>query len=854
MKRKNKKKKIIIIAGILAAVFITGTGTWYFISRTGKVRAMVPVEAMSTKVQTGNLSTTVVGTGTLKNDTANAVKIPDGITVDEVMVESGDAVKAGEVLAIVNQASVTKTLSQIQDELAELDEEINDTKGDKESAYIKTYIAGRVKKIYAETGKNASAVMQEKGSLLVLSIDGKMAVSLEGVSDMGAGDDVTVRLSDGSEKEGTVESASEKSSVITLTDNGTSVGEKVTVLDESGEEIGSGELYIHQPIEITGTAGTISEIVAEENEEVGAGDTLVKLTDLPDSSEYQQLLDKRSELTETLKALAQLSAQGTIQAEYDGTVESVYVTAEETEGNSTDGYSTGASIGNGMASVQEKAGFVLTAESVQSTPQKEGFTFANTSETEKSTEEAGVTAVTDLMAVFQELGIAAPVKGEIPVSEIEETGQYTGSIRWTPADGIFAAQTAYTAEIELIAKAGYQFMAVDGAEVSFPGAQTTVWEIGEQCEGNTLKLSLAFPETEKEEESETQGSQENPGDIQNPDNQENQGGSQNGQQGTDGGEGNQQNQNSGQQQNSQQNQNGGQGQNDSQNPNSQQNQNGGQGQNDSQNPNSQQNPNSGQGQNSQQSQNGSQGAIRTQTGVSGGSLAGASASAVSTVSQASSNGNAEETADSSMVTVFTISKNENVLLSVNIDELDILSIQEGQKAAVTLDALEGQEFEGEITKISRTASNSGGVTKYTAEVTIPKEESMLAGMNASAVITIERKENVLTLSADALQERGNRTFVYTETGEDGMLSGEVEVETGISDGTNVEIVSGLESGQTVYYHRVASENEGEEGFGGMMMNGMPGGGMQNMGGERPDKSGGQPPSGGFGGPGGQRGE
>ena len=854
MKRKNKKKKIIIIAGILAAVFITGTGTWYFISRTGKVRAMVPVEAMSTKVQTGNLSTTVVGTGTLKNDTANAVKIPDGITVDEVMVESGDAVKAGEVLAIVNQASVTKILSQIQDELAELDEEINDTKGDKESAYIKTYIAGRVKKIYAETGKNASAVMQEKGSLLVLSIDGKMAVSLEGVSDMGAGDDVTVRLSDGSEKEGTVESASEKSSVITLTDNGTSVGEKVTVLDESGEEIGSGELYVHQPIEITGTAGTISEIVAEENEEVGAGDTLVKLTDLPDSSEYQQLLDKRSELTETLKALAQLSAQGTIQAEYDGTVESVYVTAEETEGNSTDGYSTGASIGSGMASVQEKAGFVLTAESVQSTPQKEGFTFANTSETEKSTEEAGVTAVTDLMAVFQELGIAAPVKGEIPVSEIEETGQYTGSIRWTPADGIFAAQTAYTAEIELIAKAGYQFMAVDGAEVSFPGAQTTVWEIGEQCEGNTLKLSLAFPETEKEEESETQGSQENPGDIQNPDNQENQGGSQNGQQGTDGGEGNQQNQNSGQQQNSQQNQNGGQGQNDSQNPNSQQNQNGGQGQNDSQNPNSQQNPNSGQGQNSQQSQNGSQGAIRTQTGVSGGSLAGASASAVSTVSQASSNGNAEETADSSMVTVFTISKNENVLLSVNIDELDILSIQEGQKAAVTLDALEGQEFEGEITKISRTASNSGGVTKYTAEVTIPKEESMLAGMNASAVITIERKENVLTLSADALQERGNRTFVYTETGEDGMLSGEVEVETGISDGTNVEIVSGLESGQTVYYHRVASENEGEEGFGGMMMNGMPGGGMQNMGGERPDKSGGQPPSGGFGGPGGQRGE
>ena len=71
---------------------------------------------------------------------------------------------AGEVLANVNQASVTKTLSQIQDKLAELDEEINDTKGDKESAYIKTYIAGRVKKIYAETGENASAVQAKRFS------------------------------------------------------------------------------------------------------------------------------------------------------------------------------------------------------------------------------------------------------------------------------------------------------------------------------------------------------------------------------------------------------------------------------------------------------------------------------------------------------------------------------------------------------------------------------------------------------------------------------------------------------------------------------------------------------------------
>lgn len=192
-----------------------------------------------------------------------------------------------------------------------------------------------------------------------------------------------------------------------------------------------------------------------------------------------------------------------------------------------------------------------------------------------------------------------------------------------------------------------------------------------------------------------------------------------------------------------------------------------------------------------------------------------------------------------METAFTISGNEHMLLSVNIDELDILSIQEGQKVTVTLDALEGQEFEGEISDIDHTANNNGGVTKYTAEVTIPKSESMLAGMNASATIIIESKENILTLPAEAVQEHGNRAFVYTEEGEDGVLSGEVEVETGISDGTKVEITSGLEEGQTVYYQMAVSEESSEEGFGGKMGFNMMNGGERPEGG-RGDRSGGSP--------------
>ena len=83
---------------------------------------------------------------------------------------------------------------------------------------------------------------------------------------------------------------------------------------------------------------------------------------------------------------------------------------------------------------------------------------------------------------------------------------------------------------------------------------------------------------------------------------------------------------------------------------------------------------------------------------------------------------------------------------------------------------------------------------------MPRAENMLDGMNAMAVLTVGTTENVLWLPAEALAEQGFKTVVYTgcdaKTGE---LTGPVEVVTGVSDGDKVEIVSGLEEGQTVWY-------------------------------------------------------
>lgn len=329
MKHKSSKKKKIILVCAVAAGLVTAAGVWFFAvrPRRGMVMAQGTPEAVSTEVESGSISTTVVGTGTLQNDTAGAVKIPAGLTMEEVLVESGDAVQEGDVLAKVNAASVLKALSEAQEELKELDGEINEAKDEKESEYVKTYIAGRVKKIYAETGKSVLSVMEKKGALLVLSIDGRMAVELTDVSGVSTGDTVTVTLPDGTEEEGTVESVADGVCVVTLTDDGPKMGEKVTVTDADGKELGREKLYVHQPIEITGTSGTVAEVLVEENEEVSASETLLELEDVSDSAEYQQLLAKRGDLTERLKRLTQLAADPAVRAEYDGIVASVNVTA-----------------------------------------------------------------------------------------------------------------------------------------------------------------------------------------------------------------------------------------------------------------------------------------------------------------------------------------------------------------------------------------------------------------------------------------------------------------------------------------------------------------------------------------------
>lgn len=188
----------------------------------------------------------------------------------------------------------------------------------------------------------------------------------------------------------------------------------------------------------------------------------------------------------------------------------------------------------------------------------------------------------------------------------------------------------------------------------------------------------------------------------------------------------------------------------------------------------------------------------SKSGASSGNISGG-ASSNGTASDSSSEYSAYETV------AFTIASQDYAKIIVNVDELDILSVEEEQSAAVTLDALENESYTGIVTKISNTASAGNGSTKYEVEITVPMDENMRIGMSASAAIQVSKAEDTLILPMTALQQRGDKSFVYTQKDKDGTLSGETAVETSLSDGQNVEISSGLEEGDEVYYTRAAAD-------------------------------------------------
>ena len=188
-------------------------------------------------------------------------------------------------------------------------------------------------------------------------------------------------------------------------------------------------------------------------------------------------------------------------------------------------------------------------------------------------------------------------------------------------------------------------------------------------------------------------------------------------------------------------------------------------------------------------------------------------------------------------------------MTLNIDELDIDNVEVGQTVNITSDAKAGQTYTGVVTKVSVVGNTSGGTTTYPVTVRIDETDGLRPGMNVDAEIVLSSADDVLAIPSLAVN-RGDTVLVTSDSpSAANALEQEapegyayVQVTTGVSDDSYIEITSGLQEGDTVAYLRTASSGSD------MMMSGMPGG---DMGGGMPGGGGGMPSGGpGGGGPGG----
>ncbi|MDU4694985.1 MAG: efflux RND transporter periplasmic adaptor subunit [Paenibacillus sp.] len=109
--------------------------------------------------------------------------------------------------------------------------------------------------------------------------------------------------------------------------------------------------------------------------------------------------------------------------------------------------------------------------------------------------------------------------------------------------------------------------------------------------------------------------------------------------------------------------------------------------------------------------------------------------------------------------LFVINDYQKLSVKIQVDELDIPSVEEGMKSTVQVDALPDQTFEGIVSDIADEGVASGGVSLFDVTIALNDSTGVRVGMSAEATIITEEKQDVLTLPIEAVQQRGGRYVV-----------------------------------------------------------------------------------------------
>ena len=316
----RKAIKTIVIVAILC-----GAGLFGLKAYINKQAESSSTTSYSRAVVTrGALEETVYGSGTTsaRNQT-NVLAEAEG-TLTDLRVSVGDAVKAGDILAVITNADLDDTITDLEFDLWELDDQILSTSAGSKVTTIEAPAAGRVVAIYAEAGDDALAVFRREGALAIISTDGRMKVELSDVdtaSGVSLGEKLTV-TGETFIAEGTVVDLTRQGTCMTLTiqDDSLPMGETVTVARQNGTTLGTSTLEVNKPMAVSSYGGTIESVRVSVGDKVKRADTLFKLTDSPLTLKIENLRLQREAAAKSLEEAKQQRENLIVVAPCDGTI------------------------------------------------------------------------------------------------------------------------------------------------------------------------------------------------------------------------------------------------------------------------------------------------------------------------------------------------------------------------------------------------------------------------------------------------------------------------------------------------------------------------------------------------------
>jgi HlyD family secretion protein len=142
-------------------------------------------------------------------------------------------------------------------------------------------------------------------------------------------------------------------------------------------------------------------------------------------------------------------------------------------------------------------------------------------------------------------------------------------------------------------------------------------------------------------------------------------------------------------------------------------------------------------------------------------------------------------------TIATVADMGEMIFKGKVDESEVGKLHEGMELIMTVGAIDTEKFKAKLEHISPKGVEENGAIKFEIRAAVVLKDNMFirAGYSANADIVLERRDSVLTVQESIVKYDGDKASVEVETAPQVFKSRPIK--TGLSDGINVEILSGI---------------------------------------------------------------